>query len=140
VSSMGSARQHRTAIRLWFENIGSTCAYCGVEMIPYEKAFVLNRRVQQLDKYTKAERRRAPNHPTVDHIVPSSQGGSSKMKNYAICCEQCNHDKSDMSYNGMDHSLRKRWFRVIDQYIRGNDGEPYPDPPIKQPRIAKDKQ
>ena len=43
----------------------------------------------------------------VDHVVPRSRGGSSKMSNLAIACIPCNRAKGDRSLNEFLHWLMK---------------------------------
>lgn len=35
---------------------------------------------------------------SIDHIVPSSKGGSNTLPNYYIMCRKCNHARSDGSF------------------------------------------
>lgn len=47
-------------------------------------------------------------YPTVDHIVPRSQGGLTEQRNIAIVCRRCNEDKDDMGLEQWVRLLRMR--------------------------------
>lgn len=34
-------------------------------------------------------------HPTIDHVIPKSKGGSGEPDNLVTACTSCNHDKAD---------------------------------------------
>lgn len=36
--------------------------------------------------------------PTIDHVVPRSQGGTHDISNLLTSCKKCNHKKSDKSF------------------------------------------
>jgi 5-methylcytosine-specific restriction endonuclease McrA len=48
---------------------GARCHYCGVR--------------QKLRRLT------------IDHVIPSSRGGSNTLTNLVLACEACNHAKAD---------------------------------------------
>lgn len=49
------------------------CPYCGVEMLPREKA--------------------------LDHKIPIARGGAHSISNVVVCCMDCNTEKRDMPYD-----------------------------------------
>lgn len=40
---------------------------------------------------------------TIDHIIPLNKGGTNEESNYAILCEDCNKDKSDLVLNPVEY-------------------------------------
>ena len=71
----------RELIRMWCDQKG-VCALCSGKMhSPF---------------WTMRATGRTPNrHPTVDHIHPSSKGGSDRRSNLQAACHKCNTEKSD---------------------------------------------
>lgn len=41
----------------------------------------------------------APDHATLDHVVPKSKGGTNDRSNLVLACNACNNAKSDRSYD-----------------------------------------
>ena len=56
---------------------GRTCAYCGIETKPKNKA------------------KNGLEYTTMDHVIPLSKGGDHTMENVVIACNSCNARKSD---------------------------------------------
>ncbi len=55
------------------------CVYCGV----------------QLTDGVPSGKRQPATMRTVDHWIPQSMGGSSRLENLLLCCRACNHKKAD---------------------------------------------
>jgi 5-methylcytosine-specific restriction endonuclease McrA len=64
---------------------GLLCRYCGRELI---------------------EGADWPLYPTLDHIVPRSQGGDHLVENLAVCCQPCNQRKKDRTPEQAEMELR----------------------------------
>lgn len=62
--------------------IGQQCPYCGWPMTGHP-----------------------PNHPTRDHVDPTTRGGANTPANIIIVCQVCNEDKGD-------HTLEE-WYLVL---------------------------
>lgn len=122
--------QRRTVLRLWYENMGGRCGYCGIEMLPLEEALKFNdrHRPSVRDLYSKEEKRKADNHPTIDHVVPRAKGGRNLMKNYVVACHKCNNEKQDTDHPGLMRDMKLLWFETIDRHMIGFKSKPYPDP------------
>jgi 5-methylcytosine-specific restriction endonuclease McrA len=43
---------------------------------------------------------------TIDHLVPLSNGGSNRIDNLVVCCNECNHTKADLSI--LEFFLKKK--------------------------------
>lgn len=68
------------------------------------------------------------NSMTVDHIIPTSQGGSNKIYNKVCACEACNGHKSSLAVNQFIGSQkpgkrRQYYARVEDMFNRGQIDE-----------------
>ncbi|MBN1813399.1 MAG: HNH endonuclease [Anaerolineae bacterium] len=57
------------------EKWGRRCAYCGIENVPLE----------------------------VEHIVPSSRGGSNRVSNLTLACHDCNQEKGNRTASEFGH-------------------------------------
>lgn len=120
----------KTATILWYKSLGPNCGYCGIEMIPVKEAFEKTLRSSGPFRayYTKEQRRLPDDIPTVDHVVPRSKGGTSRMKNYVICCRRCNLEKGDKPHPGLPRDLKITWFETIDLHLIKFKSKPYPNP------------
>ena len=73
-----------------------TCRYCD------EPVYIIRKIVKLLD-----------NSATVDHVLPSSKGGTFSKRNLVTCCNRCNNLLGD----NLDTFIEKRKF--IQKYIEG---------------------
>lgn len=73
---MGSNPRRKQSVVRLFNEQGSKCIYCGVEM---------------------TLKLGLPNTVTKDHIIPRSKGGVSDAWNIVAACSKCNSSKKDNS-------------------------------------------
>lgn len=59
----------------------------------------------------------ATDSPTIDHIVPLAQGGTSDLGNLQVLCRRCNHRKADGQVDSRWLPLKA--YRDSAQRIRG---------------------
>lgn len=112
VAKYGSPASYRTIVErfgTWKKALIATAKAYAVEppANPPEKAFVRPKKKRQpvserrrfhvlkRDGYTCCICRKAGGELEVDHIVPASRGGSSKMDNLQTLCKPCNRGKSN---------------------------------------------
>jgi 5-methylcytosine-specific restriction endonuclease McrA len=113
-----NGRRRRNVVVMWYKHIGPHCAYCGVEMVDHLTAFEINYRNDRNARHlhSKDERRLLDNHPTVEHIVPKSKGGTYTYKNLVVACKKCNFTKDDETWP-VRKGILIAWHKVIDRHL-----------------------
>ncbi len=66
---------------------GWACHYCGTALLPVDGA---------------------KEYPTVDHVVPTSLGGSDDLENKVLACRSCNSSKGTRPYLTFVREMRSR--------------------------------
>jgi len=66
-----------------FDNQFGQCIYCNDDMIL---------------KFSR-ELRRHPKRATIEHVIPSSEGGSNSMDNMVCSCSSCNSRRGSIEHN-----------------------------------------
>lgn len=63
---------------------------------------------------------------TLDHVIPSSKGGTHSWNNLVTACKKCNAKKGDYAPEQIDMSLRHKPFRpTYALFLRENSGQPH---------------
>jgi 5-methylcytosine-specific restriction endonuclease McrA len=76
-------RQKRVKMQLLASRDGGwKCWYCGKSLTP-------------IGDITLPVRGNDPNRPTLDHVIPTSKGGTNDLWNLRLACSTCNNDKGD---------------------------------------------
>ena len=88
--------------RLLVRRDGRKCQLCGKELFFGDAAFTRKRMVEAGDS------------PTIDHIIPLSEGGSDGLDNLRLTCPPCNHHrdsrvKSTTVFNQIDRTIPRRF-------------------------------
>jgi 5-methylcytosine-specific restriction endonuclease McrA len=118
---------------MWYNHVGPHCAYCGVEMVDHLHAFEVNDRNTKENRriFSRNERRLADNHPTIEHLVPKSRGGSSMYKNLVVACRICNNLRGDAAPRPVRKGILTAWYKVVDNHLVLLGESPYPNPKIE---------
>jgi len=72
------------------EQHGWTCHYCGMPLVPDGEWDTYCNKFG--DSYLEPS---GMSFPELDHLMPRSKGGSSKIDNLVLSCGKCNHQKND---------------------------------------------
>lgn len=83
-------RNNSRTIKLLYHRDGPSCFYCGKNMMNFTEYTRTKGRLAANDI------KRAPvNYPTINHILPKTMGGVSKLYNLVVACAGCNKRKGD---------------------------------------------
>lgn len=83
-------------IRSLYIRDGRQCAYCGRPMMT----------ITELEEFDYEAGKRLPaNFPTLDHVIPRSEGGKTVLDNLVIACATCNNKKG----NKATYIAKQQW-------------------------------
>lgn len=85
---------------------GTACYLCGLELVDLRLPPWNNPKEK-----TPKPKYWPDNWPTLDHVVPESQGGTDGMYNLRAACHTCNNAKADLSV--------EEFFEMVDRRDKG---------------------